>query len=120
MMSTSEKGSAIVKNLKLTLKTLSRAMVLTGTLLLSSFPAQPASITPANKKTIRDRVELIRERLNDRTANEQVAQDKLSYSVRALAQWGNWGNWGNWNNWLNWNNWNNWRNWGNWGNWGNF
>jgi hypothetical protein len=105
-----------VKNFKSTLKALSRITVLTCTLLFSSFSAQPATITPVSKKSIRDRVELVRDMLKQRVANEQTAQGKLPYSLRELAQWGNWGNWANW---ANWNNWNNWRNWGNWGNWGN-
>jgi hypothetical protein len=108
-----------VKKLKASIKALTRATVLASTLLFSTSPVLAASNSPACKKTIRERVEIVRETLKQKVANDQGPQTRLSFSEKALAQWGNWGNWGNWNNWLNWNNWNNWRNWGNWGNWGN-
>ena len=107
-----------MKNLKSSFKALIKAAVLASTLLVSSVLARPASVPPASK-SIRERVELVRETLKQKVANTQAPGSKLSFSERALFQWGDWGNWGNWNNWVNWNNWNNWRNWGNWGNWGN-
>ncbi|HEY2971776.1 MAG TPA: hypothetical protein VGJ48_04630 [Pyrinomonadaceae bacterium] len=119
MKSTSSEKRTMVKKLKSSLKALTRATVLGIALLLSSSPAQAASNPPPGKRSIRERVELVRETLKQRVAKEQIPGSQLSFSERALAQWGNWGNWGNWNNWVNWNNWNNWRNWGNWGNWGN-
>jgi hypothetical protein len=111
-----------MKDLKSLLKDLTRATVLATTLLFSNSPAQAASNPLPSKRSIRERVELVRETLKRKAANGSISGSNLSFSERALAQWGNWGNWGNWsnwNNWLNWNNWNNWRNWGNWGNWGN-
>jgi hypothetical protein len=94
---------------------LTRAAILTCTLLLPGFPAKAAGVPPS-ARSIRERVDLVRQTLKQRVANDQTSGRNLSFSERALAQWGNWGNWRNWGNW---NNWNNWRNWGNWGNWGN-
>jgi len=119
MKSISHEKRTIVKRLKSSFKALTRVTVLTCTLLFPNFSAQSASIPPASKRSIRERVDVVRETLKQKVAKEQPLGSKLSFSEAALAQWGNWGNWGNWNNWLNWNNWNNWRNWGNWGNWGN-
>src|SRR6266498_810481 len=116
MKRTSNEKRAMVKKLRSSLKALTRAAILTATLLLPNISAQPANIQEANKRSIRERVDLVRETLKQKVA-EQATGNKLSFSERALGQWGNWGNWGNWNNWVNWNNWNNWRNWGNWGNW---
>jgi hypothetical protein len=114
-----EKG-VILKRMKSSIKALTRVIVLAGVLLLPSSPALAAGVSSTPKKSIRGRVELVRKTLNHKVANDQIPVSKLSFSERAVAQWGNWGNWGNWNNWVNWNNWNNWRNWANWGNWGNF
>jgi hypothetical protein len=114
-----EKG-VILKRMKSSIKALTRVIVLAGALLLPSSPALAAGVSSTPKKSIRGRVELVRKTLNHKVANDQIPVSKLSFSERAVAQWGNWGNWGNWNNWVNWNNWNNWRNWANWGNWGNF
>lgn len=108
----------ILKKLRSWLKTLARVPVLLTALLLSSFLAPAANAAPA-KRSINERVELIRDTLKRKASQDQTPTTNLSYSEKLLSQWGNWGNWGNWNNWLNWNNWNNWRNWGNWGNWGN-
>ncbi|HEY3040899.1 MAG TPA: hypothetical protein VGJ66_19325 [Pyrinomonadaceae bacterium] len=107
-----------MKKLKSSLKALTRAAILTSTLLLPNFPAKAAGVPPS-ARSIRERVYLVRQTLKQRVANDQTSGSNLSFSESTLAQWGNWGNWRNWNNWLNWNNWNNWRNWGNWGNWGN-
>ena len=119
MKITSDEKITKVGRLKSSLKALTRASVLTATLLLSNSPAQPATLHPARERSLRDRVDLVRETLKQKVAKEQSSGSKLSFSERTLAQWGNWGNWGNWNNWVNWNDWNNWRNWANWGNWGN-
>jgi len=100
------------------MKALARVPMLLAALLLSGFLAPSVNAAPA-KKSISDRVELVRDTLKRKASIDQAQTKTLSYSERLLSQWGNWGNWGNWNNWLNWNNWNNWRNWGNWGNWGN-
>ena len=118
MKSTSDE-KRVMKKLKLSLKALTRATLLTCALLLPNFSAQAATVPPASKRSIRDRVDVVRETLKYKVAKDQTTETKLSFAESALAQWGNWGNWGNWNNWVNWNNWNNWRNWGNWGNWGN-
>jgi hypothetical protein len=109
----------VLKSLNSSIKAVMRVGVLTGALLLSSAPA-PAASVPSTPKTIRERVALVRKTLKQKVASDQIPINKLSFSERALTQWGNWGNWGNWNNWVNWNNWNNWKNWANWGNWGNF
>ena len=109
----------MMKKLKLSLQALTRATLLMCALLLPNFSAQSATVPPPSKRSIRDRVDVVRETLKSKVAKDQTTGTKLSFSESALAQWGNWGNWGNWNNWVNWNNWNNWRNWGKWGNWGN-
>jgi len=120
MQRTRDEKSAKSNRIKSSLTALTRAAVLTTTLLFSSPSAQAGSITVTPKKSIRERVELVRQTLKQKV-DEKTARSQLSFSERSLTQqWNNWGNWGNWNNWLNWNNWNNWRNWGNWGNWGNF
>lgn len=116
MKTTSDENQTTIKKLKLSLKALTSALVLAVALLLPVSPSQGAS-NPPSKKSIRDRVGLVRETLKQKAVNDQIPGTKLTFAERALAQWGNWGNWGNW---ANWNNWNNWRNWGNWGNWGNF
>ena len=108
----------IWRKLKSCAKSLARVPVLVTALLLPSFPGSIANAAPL-KKSINERVELVRDALKRKASDPQLPANNLSYSERALAQWNNWGNWGNWNNWLNWNNWNNWRNWGNWGNWPN-
>jgi hypothetical protein len=115
----SDEKKTIGKKLKSSLQALTMASVLTATLLFPNSTAQPASLHPARDRSLRDRVDLVRETLKRKVAQEQPPGSTLSFSERALAQWGNWGNWGNWNNWVNWNNWNNWRNWANWANWGN-
>lgn len=114
-MKISHEKKLTVKKVRSSWKTLVRTLVLTCALLLPPSPTQAANPLP-EKRSIRDRVELVRETLKLRLAKDQAAESKLSFSARALAQWGNWGNWRNWGNW---NNWNNWKNWGNWGNWGN-
>lgn len=110
---------AILRRLQSGAKALARIPVLVAALLLSNSVAPAADVTQT-KKSINERVELVRDTLKLKVSNHQQKTDDLSYSETALTQWGNWPNWGNWNNWFNWNNWNNWRNWGNWGNWGNF
>src|SRR6185436_2676197 len=115
----SDEKKTIVKKLKSSLQALTMASVLTAALLFPNSTAQPASLHPAGDRSLRDRVDLVRETLKRKVAQEQPPGSTLSFSERALAQWGNWGNWGNWNNWVNWNNLNNWRNWANWANWGN-
>jgi hypothetical protein len=115
-MKSSDEKRTKVKKPKSPFRALTRATVLASTLLLSGSPTQAASNHPISEKSIRERVELVRETLKQKVANDQIPGSKLSFSEKALAQWGNWGNWRNWGNWSNWNNW---RNWGNWGNWGN-
>lgn len=113
--------SAKSNRLRSWLQALTRAAVLTTTLLFSSPSAQATGAPVTPKKSIRERVELVRHTLKQKVADEKITGSQLSFSERSLTQqWNKWGNWGNWNNWVNWNNWNNWRNWGNWGNWGNF
>lgn len=119
MVKISRLKPAILKRLQSCVKTVARVQVLVAALLLSSAVTPAADITQT-KKSINERVQLVRETVKRRTTNAQLQSNDSSYSERTLTQWGNWGNWGNWNNWVNWNNWNNWRNWGNWGNWGNF
>jgi hypothetical protein len=109
----------ILKKVKVCVKAVARVPLLVIALLLSSFFAPATNAAPA-KKSINERVGLVRDTLKRNASQAQTPSNNLSYSERLLSQWGNWGNWGNWNNWVNWNNWNNWRNWGNWGNWGNF
>jgi hypothetical protein len=108
----------ILQKVRSCAKALARVPVLFTALVLSSFFAPPANAAPA-KKSINERVELVRETLK-RKASALAPANNPSYSERLLSQWGNWGNWGNWNNWNNWLNWNNWANWGNWGNWRNY
>ena len=104
------------KKIRSLLKRVSKAAVLAGGLLISTSAAAKTSELDVQPKTIEQRVKTVRASLTKKLAGAQNLADKLSYSERELAQWGNWGNWGNWNNWVNWNNWNNWANWGNWGN----
>ena len=118
MKHTATKQHAILQKLKLCAKALARVPVLASALLLANSSA-PAANVAQTKKSINERVELVRDTLKRKAMNDQSPANNLSYSERALAQWNNWGNWGNWNNWANWANWNNWKNWGNWGNWGN-
>lgn len=120
MKTPSDEKRTISKKLKSSFQAVARATVIAGTLLVSTSPVHPATNPDASKKSIRERVGVVRETLKQKVAADQNPVSKLSFSERAMAQWGNWGNWGNWNNWVNWNNWNNWKNWGNWGNWGNF
>src|SRR5689334_11017486 len=108
----------ISNKLKSCMKALARKPMLVAALLLSGFLAPSANSAPA-RKSLNERVELVRATIKQKGSMDQAPAKNLSYSERLFSQWGNWGNWGNWNNWLNWNNWNNWRNWGNWGNWGN-
>lgn len=119
MKRTSLEMSALMESIKSPIKALMRVTVLATVLVFSSSPAPAAGVPQPTKKSIRQRVELVRETFRQKVANDQIPIGGLSFSERALAQWGNWGNWGNWNNWVNWNNWNNWRNWANWANWGN-
>lgn len=116
MKTPSDEKRTTIKKLTSSLKALMSALVLAGALLFPVSSAHAAS-NPPSKKSIRDRVGLVRETLKQKAVNDQIPGTRLTFAERALAQWGNWGNWGNW---ANWNNWNNWRNWGNWGNWGNF
>ncbi len=104
------------RSLKSYLKALTRAVVLTCTLLLPNFSAQPAHAAGPQPKSVSERAALVREALKQKLASEQTEPNDFSFAEVSLAQWGNWGNW---NNWVNWNNWNNWRNWANWGNWAN-
>lgn len=108
----------VVRKLTSCAKALARVPLLVIALLLSNSSATAVNAAPA-KKSINERVELVRNTIRRKASNDQAPANSLSYSETRLAQWGNWGNWGNWLNWNNWNNWNNWRNWGNWGNWPN-
>jgi len=115
MKRTSLTHEAIWKKLKSLTKALTRVPVLITALLLSSFSAPAASGAP-EKKSINERVELVRDTLKRKATNGQIPTSSLSNSESTQVPWGNWGNWGNWANWGNWNNWNNWGNWGNWRN----
>jgi hypothetical protein len=114
--SSSSKLTNAKHSLKSYSKALTRALVLTCTLLLPSFSVQSARAAVPERKSVRERAELVRATLKQKVASGQMQEGDVSFAERSLAQWGNWGNW---NNWLNWNNWNNWRNWANWGNWAN-
>lgn len=105
----------ILNKVKSSVRALARVPMLLAALLLSGFLAPSVNAAPA-KKSINERVELVRDTLKRKTSVDQVHVKNLSYSEKLFSQWGNWRNWVNWNNWLNWNNWNNWKNWGNWGN----
>jgi hypothetical protein len=80
----------------------------------------PGSTKAASKKDIPERINKVRETINNlpalKNSIELTGKDFAGNNNSDLNKWVNWGNWANWNNWSNWANWNNWSNWGNWRN----
>jgi hypothetical protein len=109
-----EKKDLKKKDLKSSVKALTSAVALAGSLLLSTPAKAEASEKSAELLTLKKRVQVVNEALSQKLG--EGGQLSFSYSEGEVTQWGNWANWGNWNNWRNWNNWSNWGNWGNWGN----
>jgi len=76
--------------------------------------------SPAERRTVSQRIESIREELRRGRASGLPDADQgetgraRPWPQRIGQQWYNWPNWPNWGNWGNWSNWSNWQNWRNW------
>ncbi len=75
MKITSDENQTAIKKLKLSLKALTSALVLAGALLLPVSPSR-ASSNPPSKKSIRDRVGLVRQTLKQKTVNDQITRNQ--------------------------------------------